>query len=166
MIKHTKNLCLLTSIMLINTVTQACIFNYDQLRINNRVWIFRLNSVIISQNIPQMYVVKKWWIRTTYINSHYLKMSGTNLNIIISLHDIPYNIHTPSQPHELTSSSSFIRNVTVFIYQEECLEQSSNVARQRSHRWRCLQSGAQFHLVPEVPASAGWQWHSLGGWWS
>lgn len=56
-----------------------------------------------------MYVVKKTRIRTTcHINSHYLKMSGTNLNIIMSLHDIPCNIHIPSQRHELTSFFSFM----------------------------------------------------------
>lgn len=58
------------------------------------------------------------------------------------------------------------RNVMVLNYPEECRGQNSSAARRRSRRLRCWWPGAQSHLVPAVPASAGWQWHSLGGWWS
>lgn len=54
----------------------------------------------------------------------------------------------------------------MLVYRAECRGRSSNAARQRSRRWRCRPPAAQFHWVRGVPASAGWQWHSLGGWWS
>ncbi len=70
------------------------------------------------------------------------------------------------QNKHMNFSSVTARNMTGLIYREECLAQSSSVARRRSRRWRCWRPAALFRLVPGVPASAGWRWHSLGGWWS